>query len=226
MRRAEFHIYSDKNIRPSFSSLVDGISRQISSDEETKAASSVAEELLESYLTSASVPNRSHLGISHGSSLPNSFEKSCADPNWLDAIVREYGVLILCQKWTYVHRTPNIHPVPFKWTFRAQQVDETGTNVLYKAQCVLCGDMQEPYQDFYPKKLYAPSPHMKHYVYSLPSSLQKTSFSKVQTLKTPISTKKLDVPKYMEQPTNSRVVLAHKESICKLRMYVYGAKIS
>ena len=49
-----------------------------------------------------------------------------------------------------------MNPVPFKWTFRAKQLDNDGRDFLYKARYVLRGDKQEAYVDFDPDNLYAP----------------------------------------------------------------------
>lgn len=68
--------------------------------------------------------------------------------------------MIRRKTWTYVKRTEDMNPVPYKWNFRAKAIDADNQQFLYKARCVLRSDLQEPYMDYDPEDLYSPvAPH-------------------------------------------------------------------
>lgn len=46
--------------------------------------------------------------------------------------------------------------MPFKWTFRAKQIDDLSKEFLFKARCVLRGDIQEEGVDLNPEELFEP----------------------------------------------------------------------
>lgn len=162
-RQADFHRNTDSSL-PSFSSLADGISRQRQLDEAAKSIESEAEEYLLKSMTAihSTMPiafynrkSKESKGLADGPPLPTSFEEACTSPNWAAAIDREYDALIRRETREFIPRTAEMNTVSFKWAWRAKRIDEKATSFLYKARCVLMGDLQEPFYDFDPDNLYA-----------------------------------------------------------------------
>lgn len=126
VRNADFHVIS-RNSLPSVTSLIDGLSRQRRMEESLNQEESNTEEDLIRCMSSINLANpivhystkslgKSFLGVTDGPPLPRSFATACADPKWEMAIDREYDALVRRGTWTYIRRTPSMHPAPFKWT--------------------------------------------------------------------------------------------------------------
>lgn len=67
-------------------------------------------------------PEYTLLGISDGLPIPVSISDACYNPKWTTGIDREYKLLIRRNTWTYVKHSDTMHPVPFKWMFRAKKL--------------------------------------------------------------------------------------------------------
>lgn len=115
-------------------------------------------------------------------------------------------------------------PVPYKWTFRAKQLDEGGTKFLYKALCVLRGDIQEPFEDFDPENIYAPVAAHETIRMFLPFVLPNNLVLEGADVNNAYLYSRLDVPIVIEQPKNSSQRLDEPDSVCLLAMSLYGAK--
>lgn len=87
--------------------------------------------------------------------LPYSFEGACQHQMWAEAIDREYNALNDCGTWKYIKQTPEMDPLPFKWTLKIKDAS-TKTSTLYKARCCLCGNHQKAIRDFDHTNIYAP----------------------------------------------------------------------
>lgn len=84
-------------------------------------------------------------------------------PDCAAAIDMERDALKKQKTWTYIKKSPKIQPAPFKWTFRAIQVDDSQRGFFFKDRCVLRGYLQQPYQDFDPENVDAPVAfHVSH----------------------------------------------------------------
>lgn len=188
-------------------------------------------------LFSTKIPYKTHLGTSDGPPLPTSFEAACADTKWAAAIDREYEALIRRGTWEYLKHTTDMCPAPYKWTFRANQIDDSGTNFLHKARCVISGDIQEPYQDFDPDNIYTPVATHETLRIFFAYVAAKNLFLEGAEAKNAYLHSKLDIHILVQQSTNSSGVLAEKDtvllrssnqaeagSVSLLRRSLYGAR--
>lgn len=120
---------------PSLSSLLDGLARQHAleggisthaenSDEDLQAplASHVVQEIHDRNLdlkhtSHGLILHMSFIGISDGQPLPSSFTEACSQPNWTQAIDREFQALINRKTWTCISISRDLKPVQIKWVF-------------------------------------------------------------------------------------------------------------
>lgn len=84
-------------------------------------------------MNSRLIPHKSYIGASYGPPLPFSFEAACTSREWSAAIDEEYQALIKRNTWKYIPCKPGEHAPPFKWIFRAKQIDEAGREFTFKA---------------------------------------------------------------------------------------------
>lgn len=154
VRFAEFHATKEAMI-PWISSLMDELSRQRSIEETESGPREDVEEIIHECISTIPIssarnflsllaPHKSYTGMSDGSKLPFSFKQDCSEAKWAKEIGREYKALNHRKTWTYILKSPSSNPIPFKWIFRANQVDEEGIEFLQKARCNLRGELQEP----------------------------------------------------------------------------------
>lgn len=87
--------------------------------------------------------------------IPKSFSDTCKIPAWTSAIDRKYDALVERGTWKYIDFTPDLDPLPFTWNFRVKDTFY-GDEMMYKARCWLCGNLQNSYKDFDPDELYVP----------------------------------------------------------------------
>lgn len=245
VRRADFHPVKGNRL-PSVSSLLDGLSRQREFEDET---SSLHQEEVENTLVQCMValhhnssileyiePNRSgllranlvphktHQGISDGPPLPLSFKDACNHPAWAASIDREYLALVERETWEYVKRTADMKPVPFKWSFRAKQIDDEGKEFIYKARCNLRGDLQEAYHDFDPEGIYAPVAAHESIRMLMAIAAQLGLILEGGDVSNAYLYGSMDSPITMEQPTDSTGKQARPGYVCLLRKSIYGAR--
>lgn len=177
VRYSDFPITSN-NLLPSVSSLIDGLAREKELHINSKSLedNDAEEQLIQcmafihhngkiieysDFPTRRQhncnfVPHKSFQGISDGPPLPRSFSDACNDPRWAEEIDREYHALVTRGTWEYIPLHTDMKQVPFKWAFRAKQLDQSSNKFLYKAICNIRGDQQISYNDFNPDELYAP----------------------------------------------------------------------
>lgn len=130
--------------------------------------------------TAPLIAEKTNLGISDGPSLPTTFKAAGIHPNWDADIDREYKALIKWKTWTYIRNSPEMQTVPFKSTFWAKQVDDSGELFLLKARSVLRGDLQESYQFFAPENGYDPEASHKSFCLYLAIAAADMTFWKAQ----------------------------------------------
>lgn len=244
LRRADFHVSKNSPL-PSVSSLLDGIARQrIIKEEQHQQTSNdqpEVEELLQATLasvklnnslstpipfslTSRLVPHKTYLGVSDGPELPTSFDSACHSAKWAAAIDREYNDLLRRGTWTYIPSDKNHPPVPFKWIFRAKQIDDIGNEFLYKARCVLRGEIQEAWIDFDPDELYAPVAAHETIRLFLGVSASEDLITEGCDVDNAYLFGNLDIPIRMKQRIKSTLVLARPGHDVLHLKSLYGAR--
>jgi len=225
-RKADFK-ESKADLLPSVSVLLDGLARQ----HEAEASSAIdgdSEELLHQSLVCIH-HETPHIAYSikkkrKDFSVPSSFAKACEDPNWCDAIDREYNALVKRNTWTYIRRTPEMKPVPFTWVFKLKQIDGDGKRFLHKARCCLRGDKQTPFVDFNPDNTYAPVAAHETIRLLISYAASHNLILEGADISNAYLYGKMDIPILMEQPTNSTQVQERPGHLAILQMSLYGAK--
>lgn len=143
-----------------------------------------------------------YLEITDGPPLPTSFNAACNNKRWSEAIDRDFEALKRRRTWSYIKCTGDMQPVPFKWTYRAKKLDEKGEEFLFKARCVLRGDLQVPYEDFEPDKLYEPVGTHESFRMILSFYVRNIIVLEGADVSHTYLNSRLNKPILMEQPTN------------------------
>lgn len=233
-RAQDFH-EDKRETLPGFSSLMDGISREMELsafdevDTARKKRTELEADLEEQLLTgmTAITPQNPSVFVSNKTSkdpsLPRSFSRACEDPAWAEAIDREFNALVRRQTWKLIPRTPDMRPVPYTWVFKLKPLNTNG-HMLHKARCVVRGDQQKAFVDYDPFDIYAPvAAHetlrlLLAFAASHNLGLEGADISNAYLYGT------LDIPIIMEQPTDSTGVLRKPSHVCELRGSMYGTK--
>ena len=226
-RRADFTILKKDTELPSFSTLMENVSRhrQIAEAEEEEE-SDVEETQSAAYFAHYSQIPLALKAKTKDKRIPTSFSKACTNPNWAKAIDREYNALVKRNTWEYVKREPDMKPLPFIWNFRVKDTAGSLAEVLFKARCCLRGDQQIAYRDFDPENLYAPVVrHETIRVFLVKSSAQGLIIEGADVDNAYLYGDIEDgMIILMEQPTNSSGIHARPGFVCRLRKSIYGLR--
>ena len=226
-RRGDFTPLKKETELPSFSTLMENVSRHREIAEVEEEEEPDAEEVQsKAYFAHYSQIPLSLKAAKKDKRIPKSFNDACTIPNWAQAIDREYNALVARDTWEYVERTPNMKPLPFIWDFRIKDTAGSLANVLCKARCCLRGDQQIAYRDFDPDNLYAPVVrHETIRVFIVKSSAQGLIVEGADVdnayLYGDIEDGTIII---MEQPTNSSGIPARPGFVCRLRKSIYGLR--
>ena len=228
VRKSDFKIAKGDPL-PGFSSLIDGIARQVEQEEHEENITSSESHLIQSFLAmSVDRPPTSHLSRTKkrfDPNVPTSFAKACEYPGWCTAIDREYNSLVQRKTWRYVKYKPGMKPVPFTWVFKLKQLDAEGKKFLEKARCCLRGDRQQEYVDFDPNALYAPvASHESIRMLLACAAAEPETTIEGADIDNAYLYGSLDVPIIMQQPTNSSQKPAMEGYVCELVKSLYGTR--
>lgn len=245
VRRGDFHPVKG-NALPSITSLLEGLARekQLEEDSQQLTPDDVEDALARcmaaihhhtgiveytKYIDCKNyginlTPHKTNQGISDGPPLPKAFTDACCHPHWAAAIDREFKALVDRGTWEYVPRTPDMQPVPFKWAFRTKQVNQAGTDFLFKARCNLRGDKQIAYDSFDPEGIYAPV--AAHETIRMLLAVAAALGLRVEgsDVSNAYLYGLLDIPIIMMQPTDSSGIERFPGMVCLLRRSLYGAR--
>lgn len=233
IRRFVIHPINDKQVHnqlPSFQNFLDGLARENSTDYNNHTERDGEDILLRS-MSEISVkayaaqlkPPPNYRGISDGPPLQTSFESACQHPKWSGAIDRVQRTPT--KKHLEINQTKQLHEtVPFKWTFRAKELDQDGTSFLNKDRSVPCGDKQHEYIDYEPDKMYGPLDTNE----TIRMMLSLTAGEDLNTEGVDVDNAylyaKLDIPTIMTQPTNRSSIIEKPGMVCLLLMSLYGTR--
>lgn len=229
-RCQDFHACTSQQL-PGVSSLLDGIARQSELEASSNAQDGIAEDILAQafhiYRPSLSFHSPT-ASIAKGNlkdpRLPRTFKEALGSKDWCNAIDREYSALRRRKTWDYVLRAPGMQIIPFTWVFRLKPLDNQNKSCLHRARCCARGDMQTPGVDFDPDGLYAPVASHDSIRILLSIAAADGLLVEGADICSAYLYGKLDVPVYMEQPTNSSGVQEMPGHVCRLLRSMYGLK--
>ncbi len=145
---------------------------------------------------------------------PTAFVEACEYPECAAAIDCEYNPLFKRNIWTYIEPTPEMNIIAFLWIFRLKMLDVLGLHYICKARCCVRGDVQELDMDINLDTLHAPVASHQTFP-SIRSSLEP--YSRRSDLPNAYLYRKIDIPVYMYQPTDSSQRGARSGMICRLK---------
>lgn len=117
-----------------------------------------------------------------------------------------------------------MHVVPFTWVFRLKKLNTEDTKFLEKARCCVRGDFQAPEVDFDPTAIYAPVASHESIRLILAISAAEDLIVEGGDVDNAYLYGSLDVPIYMEQPSDSSGIVENPELVCKLLKSMYGLR--
>lgn len=225
LRRVDFRPVGQEKL-PSILSLLDGLARQDSIEvSENVHENENAEANLVQCMAAIheAQPNLAYPVVDPDDT-PRSFNEACNNPDWADAIDREFDALIRRRTWILVPRARSMNVIRHKWVFRKKVIDAEGRQFLCKARCVARGDQQEAGLDFNPETLYAPVAAHESIRLILAFAASTNLILEGGDISNAYLYGNLDVPIYMDQPTNSSRCIQKPYHVCQLLKAMYGAK--
>lgn len=154
--------------------------------------------------------------------IPKSFSETCKCPAWASAIDREYDALIKRGTWKYVNSTRDMDPLPFTWNFWIKDTS-SGDEMMYRARCWVCENLQMSYKDFDPDAPYALVVRHETIRMLLAKVVAQKLFMECTEVDNAYLYGDMDKPDIMNQPTNSSAKLKYSENICLVVKSLYGA---
>lgn len=224
-RQNDFTVLRPNTELPSFSTLVDEISKQRLEEESQGVAETEAEDTLSScYFIHYCQTPTSLKAKTRDIRIPKSFDSARIIPFWAEAIDREYNALLERQTWTYIRRTSDMKPIPFIWDLRIKDTVGSDVSVLYKARCCIRGDKQVAYRDFDPENLYAPVVRHETIRMFIAKAAAQNLILEAADVSNAYLYGDVDRDILMEQPTDSSGKLARPGYVCKLNKSLYGLR--
>ena len=111
-----------------------------------------------------------------------------------------------------------------KWVFKKKPIDEHHTEFLCKARCVTCGDLQEAYLDFNPDSPYAPVASNEILRLIIAFAAKNNLILDGGDVANTYLYGKIDVPIFLEQPTDSSGNEQYPGKVCQLYESFYGVR--
>ena len=222
-RRNDFTVLKENTDLPTFSTLMENISRQQQLIEAEETDEEEIEEVQSKCYFSHYTQIPTALKVSKENRIPQTFQEACRITNWANAIDREYNSLIDRSTWEYVKIKPHMKPIPFIWNFRIKDTVGSTDELLYKARCCLRGDKQVAYRDFDPETLYAPVVrHETIRIFIVKSAAQGLIVEGADVDNAYLyGNINNGMTIIMQQPTNSTGIPTMPGHFCRLQKYMY-----
>lgn len=227
VRLRDFRVCRDEQL-PGLSSLLDGLARQSDIERHEGESDGAEEGLLQAFLatnlSSTGYGPHSYATRPFDPRVPKTFSYALKFSAWCAAIDREFWTLVKRGTWKCVERRPGMHVLPFTLVFKLKKLDAAGTKHLEKARCCVRGELQTPEIDFNPTSIYAPvaSHEAIRILFSVAAS--EDLYIEGGDVGNAYLYGDIDVPVYMEQPTDSTGLPLHPGLVVQLLKSMYGLK--